>query len=75
MYEVNLRGESKIDNDNKMIVQTYFPEFNTVPGVFSVKDGEEESYLNLYQLGISEAVLDQWVCEYRLDAVPDSDAE
>ena len=75
MYEVNLSGESKIDNDNKMIVQTYFPEFNTVPGVFSVKDGEEESYLNLYQLGISEAVLDQWVCEYRLDAVPDSDAE
>lgn len=75
MYEVNLSGESKIDNDNKMIVQTYFPEFNTVPGVFSVKDGEEESYLNLYQLGISREVLDQWVCEYRLDAVPDSDAE
>lgn len=75
IYEVNLSGESEIDNDNKMIVQTYFPEFNTVPGVFSVKDGEEESYLNLYQLGISREVLDQWVCEYRLDAAPDPDAE
>ena len=68
MYEVNLSNESKIENDNKMIVQTYFPEFNTVPGVFSVKEGEEESYLNLYQLGIQESVIDQWVQAYQLDA-------
>lgn len=68
MYEVNLTAEDRSQNDNKMIIQTYFPEFNTVPGVFSVKDGEEESYLNLYQLGMDESVIDQWVQEYQLDA-------
>lgn len=67
VYEVNLTAEDRSENDNRMIIQTYFPEFNTVPGVFSVKDGEEESYLNLYQLGISEEILDSWVQEYRLD--------
>lgn len=67
VYEVNLTAENRSENDNRMIIQTYFPEFNTVPGVFSVRNGEEESYLNLYQLGISEEILDNWVLEYRLD--------
>lgn len=69
LYEVNLSQENRSENDNTMIIQTYFPEFRTTPGVFSVKDGEEESYLNLYQLGMSEEILDSWVQEYKLDEV------
>ena len=69
LYEVNLTAEDRDQNDNKMIIQTYFPEFNTVPGVFSVKNGEEESYLDLYRLGIDETVIDQWVQAYQLDAL------
>lgn len=67
IYEINLSQENRTQNDNTMIIQTYFPEFRTTPGVFHVKDGEEMSYLNLYQLGMSEEILDSWVQEYRLD--------
>jgi len=67
MYEVILDNENRSEQDNLVIIHMYFPEFNTIPGVFSVKDGKEESYLDFNLIGINEEVIDEWVQEYHLD--------
>lgn len=63
MYQVILDYEETSEAENREIIVSYFPEFNTVPGVFYVTDGENYSYLDTYHLGVGMEPFDAWVQE------------
>ncbi|MDD3049020.1 MAG: hypothetical protein PHQ89_03480 [Bacilli bacterium] len=67
LYQVVLDEETTNEMENIEIIHTYFPEFNTTPGIFYVEDGKEENYLNTYASGISEEIIDEWVIKYKMD--------
>lgn len=57
MYQVILDYEETSEEENRARIAELFPEFNTVPGVFYVVDGEDGSYLDTYHLGVGETAL------------------
>lgn len=63
MYQVILDYEDTPESENREKIVTYFSEFNTVPGVFYVVEGENYSYLDTYHLGVGMEVFDEWVQE------------
>lgn len=67
LYQVVLDEEITSEEENLAIILKYFPEFYSTPGIFYVEDGEEKNYLDVYHLGISEEVIDDWVVECKLD--------
>lgn len=68
MYEVILDQEDRSPKENLAIIQPYFPDFSSTPGIFYVKDGKAESQLDGDPVhGISEEMLETWVKEYQLD--------
>ena len=68
MYQVILDYEEEPEEENRKLIKEYFSEFNTVPGVFYVENGENASYLDTYNLGVGMEVFDQWVQELNLEA-------
>lgn len=68
MYQVILDYEEKSEEENRARIAELFPEFNTVPGVFYVVNGEDGSYLDTYHLGVGEAAFDDWVQENEIEA-------
>ena len=58
IYQVVLDNEDRTEQENFEIIQKYFEEFYSTPGVFYVKKGAKKSYLNTYTLGITESVID-----------------
>lgn len=68
MYQVILDYEEKPEEENRRIIKEYFSEFNTVPGVFYVINGENGSYLDTYNLGVGMEVFDAWVQENNIEA-------
>lgn len=67
LYQVILDNEATSEEENLAIILNYFPEFYSTPGIFYVEDGKEKDYLDLYNLGISEEVIDEWVVEFKMD--------
>lgn len=67
LYQVILDNEATSEEENLAIILNYFPEFYSTPGIFYVEDGKEKDYLDLYNLGISEEVIDNWVVEFKMD--------
>ena len=68
MYQVILDYEETSEEENRARIAELFPEFNTVPGVFYVVNGEDGSYLDTYHLGVGEAAFDDWVQENEIEA-------
>lgn len=68
MYQVILDYEETSEEENRARIAELFPEFNTVPGVFYVVNGEDGSYLDTYHLGVSETAFDDWVQENEIEA-------
>lgn len=68
MYQVILDYEETSEEENRARIAELFPEFNTVPGVFYVVDGEDGSYLDTYHLGVGETAFDDWVQENEIEA-------
>lgn len=66
MYQVILDYEEATEAENRQKITSYFSEFNTVPGVFYVKDSEEYSYLDTYHLGVGREPFDAWVRENQI---------
>ena len=54
--------------ENRKIIKEYFSEFNTVPGVFYVINGENGSYHDTYNLGVGMEEFDRWVQENNIEA-------
>ena len=67
MYQVILDYEDLPEEENRRIIKEYFNEFSTVPGTFYVENGENASYLDMYNLGVSREVLDHWVQELGIE--------
>lgn len=67
MYQVILDYEELPEEENRRIIKDYFQEFNTVPGTFYVENGENASYLDMYQLGVSMEVFDHWIQELGIE--------
>ena len=67
MYQVILDYEELPEEENRRIIKDYFREFNTVPGTFYVENGENASYLDMYNLGVSTEVFDHWVQELGIE--------
>lgn len=67
MYQVILDYEETPEEENRAKIAEYFTEFNTVPGVFWVVDGENGSYLDTYHLGVGMDVFDEWVQENNME--------
>ena len=61
MYQVILDYEDKPEEENRAYIAELFKEFQTVPGVFLVLDGENGNYLDTYNLGVGEEVFHEWV--------------
>lgn len=68
MYQVILDYEEKPEEENRKIIKEYFSEFNTVPGVFYVINGENGSYHDTYNLGVGMEEFDRWVQENNIEA-------
>ena len=66
MYQVILDYEETPEEENRALVKEIFEEFSTVPAVFYVENGQNASYLDFYNLGISTEVFDNWVTELGL---------
>lgn len=67
MYQVILDYEEEPEEENRAKIATYFSEFNTVPGVFYVVEGENGSYLDTYHLGVGMEPFDEWVQENHIE--------
>ena len=67
MYEVVLDMEDRSEQENLDIILPHFPQFYSTPGVFFVKDGKNEEYLDFASLGMNEEVIDEWVQKHQLD--------
>ena len=67
MYQVILDYEELPEQENRQIIKEYFNEFSTVPGTFYVENGENASYLDMYNLGVTMEVLDHWVQELGIE--------
>lgn len=67
MYQVILDYEDKPEEENRKLIKEIFQEFNTVPGVFYVEDGENASYHDTYNLGVGMEAFDAWVQENNLE--------
>ena len=67
MYQVMLDDEPTSAEENRVLINKYFPEFSTTPGIFYVENGKEKDYLDVYHLGMSEELIDEWVVEFHLD--------
>lgn len=65
IYEVLLDNESGTPNENRKLIQEYFPGFDTTPGIFYAKDGKV--YDQLSNVKITEEVFDNWVQKNQLD--------
>lgn len=67
IYNVYLDEETTTVNENREIVNRYFEEFNSTPGIFYVEDGENASYLPNQSDGVNEEYFEQWVVENNID--------
>lgn len=67
MYQVILDYEELPEEENRKIIKEMFSEFNTVPGTFYVENGENASYLDMYNLGVGMEVFDNWVQELGIE--------
>ena len=67
MYQVILDYEELPEEENRRIIKEYFTQFNTVPGTFYVENGENVSYLDMYNLGVTREVFDHWVQELGIE--------
>lgn len=67
MYQVILDYEETGEEANRELVHSYFEEFATVPGVFYVENGKNSSYMDAYNLGISEEVFSDWIDSLGID--------
>lgn len=66
LYEVPLDEETAAPSENRMLIQTFFPGFDTTPGIFYAKDGKVVSQISNSKK-LTEEVFDDWVQKYQLD--------
>ena len=67
MYEVVLDNEPLSAKENRQIIQTNFPEFDTTPGVFYVEKGKKISYLDFKKEGLNKKTISKWIKKYQMD--------
>lgn len=67
LYQVVLDEEEASTDENAALVQRYFKEFHTTPGIFYVANGRNVSYYDLYQFGMDETLFDIWVQQNQID--------
>lgn len=66
IYEVPLDEEKELPSVNRALIQTYFPNFDSTPGIFYAKDGKCINGINQSQK-LNEELFDNWVQKYKLD--------
>ena len=67
IYNVYLDEEKTTVQENRDIVNRYFEEFNSTPGIFYVVNGENKAYLANQSDGVNEEYFDNWIVENNID--------
>lgn len=67
MYNVVLDKEEASVQENRNIIDTYFKNFSTTPGIFYVEEGEQVSRLAPQNNKIDKDMLDEWVQINQID--------
>lgn len=66
LYEVPLEKEKEQPNVNRALIQRYFPEFDTTPGIFYADGGEcVDGIHQSHKLTVE--LFDNWVQKHKLD--------
>ena len=66
LYEVALDQEKAQPSANRALIQQYFPDFDTTPGIFYAKDGKRVDGIHQSQK-LTEELFDNWVQKHQLD--------
>lgn len=67
MYKVILDNEKTSTQENRAVIDKYFTNFSVTPGIYYVKDGEQESRLAPKNNKIDGDMLDEWVQLNKID--------
>lgn len=65
IYEVPLEKEEASPRENRALIQTYFPAFDTTPGIFYAKD--KTCVDQISNTNITEELFDNWIQKHELD--------
>lgn len=67
MYEVILDQEPLTPEENREIIQKYFPVFDKTPGLFYAQNGEMASFIPTTKEDMTPENFDAWVLKFQMD--------
>lgn len=70
VYDILLDKEAASPSENVKRIRPHFPKFNSTPDLYYIENGKVKNrYMDSHK-EIKETEFDEWIQEYKLDALP-----